>query len=145
RRQVLDVLEERKKVDETNAIIKAEAKKAGPKAKAEVVSLRTESYYLWRDLFFNDFYGNQFKQEDDGVLYHGPNRGYLTSDGTIERFLAGAWKEHLDSMRAELAMLKKGLPPPYAFAHTIRDSAKPKVERVRIGGNRENLGEAVPH
>jgi hypothetical protein len=145
RQQVLAVLEERKKVDETNAVIKAEAKKAGPKAKANVVSLKTESYYLWRDLFFNDFYGNQFKQEDDGILYYGPNRGYLTSDGTVERFLTGPWKEHLDSMRAELAVLKRALPPPYPFAHTIRDAAKPKVERVRIGGNRENLGEAVPH
>jgi hypothetical protein len=145
RQQVLAVLEERKKTDETNAVIKAQAKKGGPKAKADVVSLKTESYYLWRDLFFNDFYGNQFKQEDDGVLYYGPNRGYLTSDGTIERFLAGPWKEHLDSMRAELAALKKALPPAYPFAHTIKDAAKPKIERVRIGGARENLGEAVPH
>ena len=145
RQQVLAVLEERKKVDETNAIIKAEAKKAGPKAKGEVVSLKTESYYLWRDLFFNDFYGNQFKQEDDGILYYGPNRGYVTSDGTIERFLTGPWKEHLDSMRAELAVLKQALPPPYPFAHTIKDAAKPKLERVRIGGARENPGEAVPH
>jgi hypothetical protein len=145
RQQVLAVLEERKKVDETNAVIKAEAAKAGPKAKANVVSLKTESYYLWRDLFFNDFYGNQFKQEDDGVLYYGPNRGYVTSDGTIERFLAGPWKEHLDSMRTELAALKQSLPPPYPFAHTIKDAAKAKVERVRIGGARENLGDAVPH
>jgi len=145
RQRILSVLDERKKVDETNAIIKAEAKRAGPKAKANVVSLKTESYYLWRDLFFNDFYGNQFKQEDDGLLYYGPNRGYLSNDGTIERFLAGPWKEHLDSLRAELAVLKQALPSPYPFAHVIRDAAKPKVERVRIGGARENLGEAVPH
>jgi hypothetical protein len=138
-------LKERKSVDETNAVIKAEAKKAGPKAKAEVVSLKTESYYLWRDLFFNDFYGNQFKQEDDGILYYGPNRGYLTSDGEIERFLQGPWKEHLDSMRAELAVLKRALPPPYPFAHIIKDSAQPKIERVHIGGAAENLGESVPH
>lgn len=42
-------------------------------------------------------------------------------------------------------MLKQALPPPYPFAHVIKDAAKPKVERVRIGGARENLGEAVPH
>lgn len=110
-----------------------------------MVSLKTESYYLWRDLFFTDFYGNQFKQEDDGILFYGPNRGYLTSDGTVERFLSGPWKDHLASMRAELAELKRALPPPYPFAHTIRDAEKPKVERVRIGGNRDNPGEAVPH
>src|SRR5437764_5652959 len=59
RQTVLGVLQERKAVDEKNAVIKAAAAKKG---KAEVVSLKTESYYLWRDLFFSDFYGNQFKQ-----------------------------------------------------------------------------------
>ena len=145
RQQVLAVLKERKSVDETNVIAKAEAKKVGPKALPKLVSLKTESYYLWRDLFFNDFYGNQFKQEDDGVLYYGPNRGYVTSDGEIERFLQGSWKEHLDSMRAELAELKRALPQPYPFAHVIKDAAKSKIERVRIGGAEENLGEAAPH
>jgi hypothetical protein len=69
----------------------------------------------------------------------------VTSDGTVERFLQGEWKAYLDSMRARLAELKHALPPPYAFAHIIKDSAKPKIERVRIGGNQENLGEAAPH
>ena len=142
RRQVLAVLKERKSVDETNLVRKAEAKKNGKKP--EVVSLKTDSYYLWRDLFFNDFYGNQFKQEDDGLLYYGPNRGFVEGDGTIERFLQGTWKAHLVEMRAELAELKRALPPPYPFAHVIRDSAKPKNERVRIGGSEENLGEEVP-
>ena len=89
RQHVLAVLKERKSVDETNTVAKAEAKKAGPKVLPKLISLKTESYYLWRDLFFNDFYGNQFKQEDDGVLYYGPNRGYVTSDGEVERFLQG--------------------------------------------------------
>jgi hypothetical protein len=144
RQTVLAILKERKTVDDANVVARAEAKKAGPKVLPKLVSLKTESYYLWRDLFFNDFYGNQFKQEDDGVLYYGPNRGYLTSDGTVERFLLGPWKEHLDSMRAELAGLKHDLPPPYPFAHVIKDAAKPKVERVRIGGSAENLGAEVP-
>jgi hypothetical protein len=142
RRCLLDVLKERKAVDETNLIRKAEAKKTH--TKPEVVSLKTASYYLWRDFFFNDFYGNQFKQEDDGVLHYGPNRGFLESDGTVERFLEGPWKAHLDQMRAELAELKRALPPPYPFVHVIRDSAKPHNERVRIGGNEDNLGEEVP-
>jgi hypothetical protein len=145
RQSVLAVLKERKTVDDSNAVARAEAKKEGPKAQPKLVSLKTESYYLWRDLFFNDFYGNQFKQEDDGILYYGPNRGYLTSDGTVERFLSGPWKGHLDSMRAELAALRQALPAPYPFAHTIKDAEKPKVERVRIGGNQENLGDSVPH
>ncbi len=140
--QVLDVLAERKQVDEENIYRRAEAKKT--KKTLEVVSLKTNSFYLWRDLFFNDFYGNQFKQEDDGLLYYGPNRGYLESDGTIERFLSGVWKDHLAQLRKELAGLKAKLPEHYPFLHTIADADKLKSEKIRIGGSNENLGEEVP-
>src|SRR5262249_16315654 len=142
--RVLSVLKERKQVDETNLIRKAEAKNRGKNARAEVVALDSNSYYLWRDLFFNDFYGNVFKQEDDGILYYGPNRGYYESDGTVERFLNGVWKSNLDNFPAELARLKAELPPQYPFAHIIQDVDQPKNERVRIGGNAENLGEEAP-
>jgi hypothetical protein len=142
--QILDVLKERKSVDEANTIRRAEAKKAGPKVQPDLVALKPASYYLWRDLFFNDFYGNQFKQEDDGLLYFGPNRGYYSSDGTVERFLGGIWKAHLDKLRTELAKLKSELPPPYPFAQIIKDIDHPKNERVRISGSAENLGEEVP-
>jgi len=141
---VLAVLKERKQVDETNLVRRAEAKKRGPKAQAEVVALENNSYYLWRDLFFNDFYGNVFKQEDDGLLYYGPNRGFYESDGTVERFLNGVWKSHLDTLRAELTRLKSELPSNYPFAHIIQDADKPKNERVRISGSAENLGDEVP-
>jgi hypothetical protein len=130
--QVLDVLKERKSVDDTNVIRRAEAKKAGPKVQPDLVALKPASYYLWRDLFFNDFYGNQFKQEDDGLLYFGPNRGYYSSDGTVERFIDGIWKAHLDKLRTELAKLKSELPPPYPFAQIIKDIDHPKNERIRI-------------
>jgi hypothetical protein len=140
----LSVLKERKQVDETNLIRKAEAKKQGKNARVEVVALETNSYYLWRDLFFSDFYGNVFKQEDDGILYYGPNRGYYESDGTVERFLNGVWRSHLDNLRAEHARLKSELPRQYPFAHIIQDTEKPKNERVRIGGNQESLGEEAP-
>ncbi len=141
---VLAVWKERKTVDDENTFRRTEAKKKGPKAVFEPTSLKTESFYLWRDLFFNDFYGNQFKQEDDGLLYYGPNRGYLESDGAIERFLLGGWKDHLERLRAEAKELRALVPPQYAFLHGIKDSAKPKTERVQIGGKPENLGEEVP-
>ena len=144
RQQVLAVLRERKTVDEENLIRKAEAKRKGPKASPETVSLKTESFYLWRDLFFSDFYGNQFKQEDDGLLYYGPNRGFYESDGAVERFLHGDWQRHLEHLRAELVELKKALPAQYAFLHTIKDSEKLRTARVHIGGSAENLGEEVP-
>ena len=141
---VLAVWKERKTVDEENAFRRAEAKKAGPKGVFEPVSLKTESFYLWRDLFFNDFYGNQFKQEDDGLLYYGPNRGFYESDGTIERFLLGTWKQYLEQLRAEAKELRAQVPQQYPFLHAIKDASKLKTERVRIGGSADNLGEDVP-
>ena len=107
-------------------------------------ALPADRFYLWRDLFFNDFYGNVFKQEEDGILYYGPNRGYLRSDGEIERFLEGQWKTYLAGMRAELKELQSSLPPQYAFAHVIKDIDKPKNTRIRIGGQPDNLGPEAP-
>jgi hypothetical protein len=135
RQEALAVLAERKKVDEKNL-------QAG--AKGQTSALPPERYFLWRDLFFNDFYGREFKQEEDGVLWFGPNRGFYSSDGTIERFLTGRWKSYLADMRAELKDLQAALPAQYAFAHVIKDNPTPINERVAIGGVPENLGEEAP-
>ena len=135
-RIVVDVLKERKEVDDTNLVRRAQAKEK--KTPPELVALKPESFYVWRDLFFSDFYGNQFKQEDDGLLYYGPNRGFLETDGTVERFLDGIWKTHLAQLRAELKQLKETLPPQYPFLHTIKDREKPKMERL------DGKGEEVP-
>jgi hypothetical protein len=141
RREALSVLRERKEVDEKNLAAKATN---DPSSKGETYALPTERYFLWRDLFFSDFYGREFKQEEDGLLYYGPNRGYLTTDGTVERFLEGYAKKYLADMRAELKELQSALPPKYAFAHIIRDNATPVNERVQIGGQPERLGEEAP-
>ena len=122
-------MKERKKVDEENTARLAIAKSQKKKGEYFPVALPPDRFYLWRDLFFSDFYGKEFKQEEDGILYYGPNRGYLTSDGTIERFLQGPWKGYLDNMRAELKELQSALPPQYAFAHAIKDVEQPKNER----------------
>lgn len=143
RQEALSVLKERKKVDDENLLRKAKAKNQFAED-VETVALPADRYYLWRDLFFNDFYGKEFKQEEDGILWYGPNRGYLTSDGTIERFLQGSWKTYLGDMRAELKELQAALPPQYAFAHVIQDTGKPKNERVQIGGQPDRLGEEAP-
>ncbi len=140
--RVLEVLKERQQVDDENSLRAALKKRKGPAE--DPTALKSESFYLWRDLFFSDFYGKEFKQEDDGLLYYGPNRGYYESDGTVERFFAGEYKEHLARLRAELKTLEAKLPPQYPFFHTIEDSKSMKLERVRIGGAAANLGEEVP-
>ena len=112
--------------------------------KGQTFALPPDRYFMWRDLYFNDFYGREFKQEEDGVLWFGPNRGYYTSDGSVERFLTGRWKGYLADMRAELKDLQAALPPQYAFAHAIKDNPTAINERVAINGTPENLGEEAP-
>ncbi|HEU0120929.1 MAG TPA: PSD1 and planctomycete cytochrome C domain-containing protein [Bryobacteraceae bacterium] len=141
RQEALAVLQERKKVDEKN--LQASTTN-DPSSKGQTFALPPDRYFLWRDLYFNDFYGREFKQEEDGVLWFGPNRGYYTSDGTIERFLTGRWKGYLADMRAELKDLQTALPAQYAFAHVIKDNPNPINERVQINGVPENLGEEAP-
>ncbi len=140
--RVMAVVKERQEVDDENALRAALKKRKGPSE--EATSLKTESFYLWRDLFFSDFYGREFKQEDDGLLFYGPNRGYFVSDGTVERFFSGEYKNHLARLRAELKSLEAKLPPQYSYLHTIEDAKSMKLERVRIGGSAANLGEEVP-
>ena len=141
RQEALAVLGERKVVDEKNA---RNAVQNDATTKAETFALPPDRFYLWRDLFFNDFYGREFKQEEDGILWYGPNRGFLTSDGTVDRFLEGRWKTYLGDMRAELKELSAALPPHYAFAHVIKDLPTPRNEHVQINGVPENLGEEAP-
>ena len=148
RDQALAILKERKDVDQENMIRKAalkmKTKGAAVDDDLQAVALKVEHYFLWRDFYFSDFYGKEFKQEEDGMLYYGPNRGYVKSDGSIERFLSGEWKQYLQTLRAELNERKAALPPQYAYAHVITDLAKPKNERIQINGQPDNLGEEAP-
>ena len=141
RQEALAVLQERKQVDEKNA---RNAVVNDAATKSDTAALPPDRFYLWRDLFFNDFYGREFKQEEDGILWYGPNRGFLTSDGTVDRFLDGRWKTYLADMRGELKELSAALPPQYAFAHVIQDLPAARNERIQIGGVPENLGEEAP-
>ena len=140
--RVLAVLKERQEVDDENTLRVALKKRKGPAE--DPTALKSESFYLWRDLFFSDFYGKEFKQEDDGLLFYGPNRGYYESVGTVERFFSGEYKDHLVRLRADLQALEAKLPPQYSYLHTIEDAKSMKLERVRIGGSAANLGEEVP-
>ncbi len=140
----LRILAERARVDQDNLFRKSSAKDKSNVDSYVTVSLKTEDFFLWRDLYFSDFYGKEFKQEEDGILYFGPNRGFLTSDGTIEKFLSGHWAEHLKTLRAELKERKAALPEQYAYAHVIQDLPNPKNQRIQINGQADNLGPEVP-
>ncbi len=123
--RVLDLIAEKKRVEETNLIRLGGSQKRGDLAAADLMALERDKYLLWRDLLGSN-----------GVLYY--------KDGKIDRFLDGPWKKHLESLRADLARLKKELPEQYPFIHTIADVEKPKDVRIRIRGSADNLGDVAP-
>lgn len=124
---VLSVLAEKKKVDDENHIRLGLHPSREDLSKADLVSLERNRFGLWEDLF-----------GEKGVLHYG--------DGKIDRFLSGAWKEHLDSLHTQLADLKKTLPPEYPFLHAVKELSKPEVQHVWIRGDENNPGElASPH
>jgi mono/diheme cytochrome c family protein len=122
---VLAVNEEKKVIDEKNKITLGLNPNRSDLANANLQSLARDKYVLWRDLF-----------EGRGVLRRSPEE--------IEDYLEGEWREHLKSLRAEVAGMKKALPPKYPFLHALRDASKPKTQKIYIRGDRANQGEPAP-
>jgi mono/diheme cytochrome c family protein len=130
--KVLNLLKEKKKIDDTNFVRLGLNPERRDLAAANLLSLERDKYFLWRDLFSKDRFGKL----ESGVYYY--------RDGKIDRFLGPAWKKHGETLRAELERLKKELPQQYAFYHIVRDVAEPKNQKIRIRGSMENLGEEAP-
>ncbi len=124
--RVLELIKEKKKIEETNLIRLGGSQKRGDLAGADLVALERDKYLLWRDLF----------STGAGILYY--------KEAKVDRFLEGQWKKHLEGLRAELARLKKELPEQYPFIHTIADVEAPKNMRIRIRGSADNLGDEAP-
>jgi mono/diheme cytochrome c family protein len=122
---VLSVLAEKKRVDDENHIRLGLHPSRDDLSKADLISLERNRFVLWEDLF-----------GDSGVFHYG--------DGKIDRFLSGAWKEHLDLLHAQLTDLKKNLPSPYPFLHAVKELAKPTEQRVWIRGDQDNPGDPAP-
>jgi mono/diheme cytochrome c family protein len=122
---LLKVVAEKKTVDDKNHITLGLNPNRGDLSNANLVSMDRDRFVLWED-----FFGPK------GVLHY--------PDGKIDRFLAGQWKQHLDTLRAQLAAAKKDLPAQYAFLQTIEDAPKWKEQRVWLRGSRENPGDPAP-
>ena len=120
------VYAEKKSVDEQNLIRLGSSPDRRALSQADLVSLERDKYFLWRDLF----------DERRGVFYFG--------EKAIGRFLTGVWSEHLKALQGEVAARKKELPPQYPFLQVIRDLEKPRVQRLHVRGDRNNLGPEVP-
>lgn len=153
---VVALFTEKADIDDRNYVKLGGAKGAKDERTRQYTNLESldiEKYYLWRDLASDPFQRNGV-YFPGGVYYYGVTnamrRDFETRGGPlpdvkdIDRFLSGPWKAHLDRMRAELAALKKAMPPEYPFLHAVKDSDKPSNVRVHIRGDEKNLGDEAP-
>ncbi|HXJ43160.1 MAG TPA: PSD1 and planctomycete cytochrome C domain-containing protein [Bryobacteraceae bacterium] len=121
---VLAAIAEKKTVDDKNHIILGLDPSRSELSQANLVSMDRDRFVLWEQT-----YGK-------GVLRY--------SDDKVQRFLAGPWKEHLDKLNAQLAALKKEVPPQYPFLQVIADKDKLAEQKLWIRGDRNNPGEPTP-
>jgi len=75
----------------------------------------------------------------------------VRKDGILEyrgkdllRYLTPEEKSKLDAMQAEIAALRKAMPPEYPYLMGLKEEAKPINVKLAIRGNAHNLGEEVP-
>jgi hypothetical protein len=156
---VLAVIAEKKEIDEQNRPIVLQEtlskKKVGdvllpnsfvnvedylPLGTVSAKSIERDKFVLWSDLFVEQApeggSSEDASKKTDGVL--------LYKDEKLAHFLDGEWREHLESMQAELEALKKALPPQYAYLHGICEARKPGNLKMHLRGNPYNLGEEIP-
>jgi hypothetical protein len=129
------VIEEKRAVDQRN-IIKFGPNAGRDQANVELDSLPIEKFTLHRDIFPKSQTEAGGLRSPDGVLYYGGSK--------IDRFLAGEWKRRLDSLRSDLADMRKALPPQYPFLEAIKDRGNVQDIRLAIRGDRNNPGEVTP-
>jgi len=129
--QVLAVIAEKARVDDENHIRLGLDPSRDDLSKASLVSLDRAKFGLWEDML-----------GDHGVLHYGDSK--KEDSNKIDRFLSGVWLDHLNELRAQLAALKKDLPPAYPVLQTIADKEKPEEQHVWIRGDQNNPGELAP-
>jgi hypothetical protein len=130
--KLLKVIADKAEVDRENLILLGGKDDNRTVRVVEVRSLERDDYYLWEELIS----GSRRRGGESGVLYY--------KGAKLDRFLAPAWKGHLDRLRAELGSRNKEVPEPYPFLITLEDIEKPRNGRIQIRGDRTNLGDEVP-
>lgn len=151
---VLEILAERRKLDEMNRVTRAQYKPGQGLKKIlypngieryegfcnscdlVVKPLEREKYILYRDLFESTRGLFDFPDEEAAVFEY--------RDKTVARFLGAEWQDYLKKLEQELEALKKQQPPPYPFLMGVSEDEKPVNLRVHIRGSAENLAEEVP-
>jgi len=157
---LLDVMFERKEVNDENDIIKAKAltgtkKKEPAKLPSDFVtnddfcpgcglelkSMPIERQNLWTDAFQRDLAdgfdpAQQFDRVKPGLLLF---RGW-----GLERQLSADRRRYVDGLRSDIDKLRKDQPPKYPFVHGVADVEKPVNLKVSLRGSPYNLGDEAP-
>jgi mono/diheme cytochrome c family protein len=134
---LLEVVDEKKVVDEKNKIKLGLDPSRNDLSQTQLDAMDRDRTVLWRDFFERTISdaGGAFNY-GSGVFYYGK--------GTIERFLSGHWKQYLDEQNKVLEARKKELPEQYPFLQTLNDKDKPADMNILIRGDRNNKGDLAP-
>lgn len=134
---ILEIVEEKKKVDKKNEITLGLNPERRDLAGATLVSLERDKYILWRDMFAK-------ATQDAGGARKTPDGVYYYGKGKVDRFLQGIWKDHAALLEKQVEVAKANLPERYPYLQTISDKKKLTEMRVNIRGDRNNLGDPAP-
>jgi len=157
---LLDVMFERKEINEENEIIQAKALPGTKKKKPSnlpsafvtnddfcpgcglsLKAMPPERMNLFTDVFQRDLQdgfdpAQTFERFKPGLLAF---RGWA-----LEHRIGAERRAYIEFLRAELNAAQKELEPKYPFLHAVLDAEKPVNLHLSIRGNAFNLGDEVP-
>jgi hypothetical protein len=157
---LLDVLLEKRAIDEENDIIRAKALPGTKKKERanlpnefvtnddfcpgcglELKSLPNERMNLWTDVFARDLDSMVVAGQDPARA----KAALLVFRGWgLERQLGPDRRSLIDSLRADIKAMRDALPEKYAYIHGVRDVEKPVDLKVSVRGSAFRLGEDAP-
>ena len=140
---IVSLAEEREKIEEETRTLVARL----DKKKRERTKLPND--YISGDSFkFNDVDTTPMARDRylawKPVLGEGSDAVLRYQGEELERFLQGEWKQHLQSLRAELEEKKEKLPPHYPYLPGIEDWQEPRNAKLNLRGNPFQEGEEIP-
>jgi len=158
--QILEVMFDRKELNDENDVIKAKAlpgtkKKEEAKLPSDFVtnddfcpncglelkSMPIERQNLWVDLFQRDLAdGFDPSQAPESVK---PGLFVFRGWG-LERQLSAERRDYINALKDDIDKLRKEQPPKYPYVHGVGDVEKPQTLKVSLRGSPYNLGDDAP-
>src|SRR5262249_35909589 len=156
---VLEVMFDKKEVNDENDVIKAKAlpgtkKKEPAKLPSDFVTnddfcpgcgLELKSMPIERQNLYTDVFVRDLEEGFDPAYTKEIKPGVLAFRGWgLERQLSADRRTYVNGLRADIARLRKEQPPKYAFVHGVGDVEKPANLKVSLRGSPYNLGDETP-